>query len=198
MRASPEKKQERERVRHELMRATLRLSGTHGFAGLGLREVAREADIAPTSFYRHFTDIEELGRALIEQLVAPLVAELSRAVEEASQHGGDPVRALVDGVLLAAIGDPDLLRFVLAERYGVNALFRRRLRDSLAELTGTLQRCLPWLGVTAADAALLVLLEGCNSLLESAPELRIEARETLSPPLRSTLATMLGTPPEEA
>ena len=130
------------------MRATLRLAGTHGFSGLGLREVAREADIAPTSFYRHFTDIEELGRALIELPVAQLVSELAQHVEEAAQHAGDPVRTLVEGLLLKTLADPDLMRFVLAERYGVNALFRRKLREQLALLTGMLQRSLPWVAAT--------------------------------------------------
>ena len=36
-------------------------------ASLSLREVAREAGIAPNSFYRHFKDIDELAISLIDR-----------------------------------------------------------------------------------------------------------------------------------
>ena len=57
MRPSPHKQEEKERVPLSLLDAALTLGATHGFASLGLREVARAADIAPTSFYRHFADM---------------------------------------------------------------------------------------------------------------------------------------------
>ena len=34
---------------------------------MSLREVAREAGIAPNSFYRHFKDIDELAISLIDR-----------------------------------------------------------------------------------------------------------------------------------
>ncbi len=37
------------------------------FASLSLREVAREAGIAPTSFYRHFRDVDELGLTMVDE-----------------------------------------------------------------------------------------------------------------------------------
>ena len=40
---------------------------TKSISSLSLREVAREAGIAPNSFYRHFKDIDELAIALIER-----------------------------------------------------------------------------------------------------------------------------------
>ena len=42
------------------------LSAERSFSNLSLREVAREAGIAPTSFYRHFRDMEELGLTLVD------------------------------------------------------------------------------------------------------------------------------------
>ncbi len=54
--------------RQNLLDAALRLLGPNrSVSTLGLREVARAADIAPNSFYRHFRDIDELAVALIEQ-----------------------------------------------------------------------------------------------------------------------------------
>ena len=55
-------------TREELFQATLNLIGPQkSIASLSLREVAREAGIAPNSFYRHFKDIDELAIALIDR-----------------------------------------------------------------------------------------------------------------------------------
>ena len=37
------------------------LDENRSLSAISLREVAREAGIAPTSFYRHFKDMDELG-----------------------------------------------------------------------------------------------------------------------------------------
>lgn len=42
-------------------------SESHGMAGLSLREVTKLAGVSPTAFYRHFTDLEELGLAVLEE-----------------------------------------------------------------------------------------------------------------------------------
>ena len=43
------------------------LSAERSFTSLSLREVAREAGIAPTSFYRHFKDVDELGLTMVDE-----------------------------------------------------------------------------------------------------------------------------------
>ncbi|MPZ67865.1 MAG: TetR family transcriptional regulator, partial [Pseudonocardiaceae bacterium] len=50
--------QRKQRTRRALLDAALGLLDTHAFASLSLRQVAREAGIVPTAFYRHFTDME--------------------------------------------------------------------------------------------------------------------------------------------
>ena len=55
-------------TKEELFQATLNIIGSQkSIASLSLREVAREAGIAPNSFYRHFKDINELAIELIER-----------------------------------------------------------------------------------------------------------------------------------
>ena len=47
-------------TKEELFQAALNLIGPQkSIASLSLREVAREAGIAPNSFYRHFQDIDD-------------------------------------------------------------------------------------------------------------------------------------------
>lgn len=55
-------------TKDELFQAALNLIGPEkSIASLSLREVAREAGIAPNSFYRHFKDTDELAIELIER-----------------------------------------------------------------------------------------------------------------------------------
>ncbi len=71
----------------ELISAALKLVGPHrSISTLSLREVAREAGIAPNSFYRHFRDIDELAVALIELAGTSLRRILSEARQRASSE----------------------------------------------------------------------------------------------------------------
>ena len=73
--------------RQELIDAALTLIGPNrSISTLSLREVAREAGIAPNSFYRHFRDVDELAIALIEQTGSALRAIIGKARHEASIH----------------------------------------------------------------------------------------------------------------
>jgi AcrR family transcriptional regulator len=56
-------------TRKSLMDAALSLTGNgSNFSSISLREVAKNAGVVPTSFYRHFTDMEELGLNIIDDL----------------------------------------------------------------------------------------------------------------------------------
>ena len=55
--------------RGRLMEAALTLVGRgRHFASLGIREVTREAGVVPTSFYRHFRSMDDLGLQLVDEL----------------------------------------------------------------------------------------------------------------------------------
>ncbi|HEX6241161.1 MAG TPA: TetR family transcriptional regulator [Polyangiales bacterium] len=210
LRVNPEKKEEKERVAHTLLRATLRLASAHGFASLGLREVAREAAIAPTSFYRHFADMEQLGLALIHGLVARFLADFLERGREAWQTTGsdDPselVFALATHALAGVKADPELGRFLVAERVGAVASFRAAIAKQLEQLSNTLQqgfresathRPLP---AYAADALVVLILTACGRALDaeaSMPALGDELRQQLRLILTVTRASQgaAGTP----
>ncbi|MFA9203710.1 MAG: HTH-type transcriptional repressor FabR [Flavobacteriales bacterium] len=71
--------------REELLDAALHLVGPHrSISTLGLREIAREAGIAPNSFYRHFRDVDALAIALIERAGTELRSIIGEARQRAS------------------------------------------------------------------------------------------------------------------
>jgi AcrR family transcriptional regulator len=172
-RTSLQKKDERERVRAALLRAALRLGAIHGFASLGLREVAREAGIAPTSFYRHFADMQELGASLSGELVGAAIAELSQVLS-ASQ--GSWAAVLWDAMLAASVRDPELMRFFVAERVGASASLRASLQHQLASLASALAAASSSSAV-AADVAVVLLLDASARALDETEEQRPALRE---------------------
>jgi len=58
------------------MDAALRLCEDSSLVALSLRQVAKEVGIVPTAFYRHFSSIDDLGLALVEESFASLRAML--------------------------------------------------------------------------------------------------------------------------
>lgn len=101
--------------REDLLEAALRLLGPHrSVSTLGLREVAREANIAPMSFYRHFRDIDELAVALIEMSGESLrkVVEQAR-VSVATGHA--IVRGSVTAFMQQLRSEDGLLQVLLRE-----------------------------------------------------------------------------------
>jgi AcrR family transcriptional regulator len=178
VRINPEKKEDRERVARELLRVTLRLAAAHGFVSLGLREVSRAADIAPTSFYRHFADMEELGRELIESLAGPFVAGWIAGVDATVPAAADFSLAVANRALASAVEDPDLMRFILAERMGAIPTFRATLAAKLstvssavadsvtAQTSGPARPDLP----AISHAVVVLILEACGDLLDAGAE----------------------------
>ncbi len=58
--------EQKQLTRHALLDAARQLMESgRGFGSLSLREVAKSAGIVPTGFYRHFSDMDELGLALV-------------------------------------------------------------------------------------------------------------------------------------
>lgn len=183
MRVNPEKKEEKERVTHALLRATLRLAAAHGFVSLGLREVSRAADIAPTSFYRHFADMEELGLALIEDVAGKLLLDLVARAEQSPP--GRRVEAIATEILSSALADPELMRFIVSERVGAIPTFRVALGRQVSAIGTAVQRALDAergadeLPEALASAAMVLILEGANQLLDSGAQREAQVRGAL-------------------
>lgn len=177
-----ERKEEKEKVRRALLSATLRLAATYGFSSLSLREVAREAEIAPTSFYRHFEDMEQLGLALIEERVGPSLLGLVEPCRVA-KRAWDVPGLLVKGLFSWLDEDPELVRFMLAERVGsLEAtrvavgtrvdVFIDELRDAMRSAGS--DEAIP---LVVAEAIAVLAFEALLKALDASPEQRRSAHE---------------------
>ncbi|PZS17027.1 MAG: TetR family transcriptional regulator [Pseudonocardiales bacterium] len=146
--------QRKERTRQNLLDVTLRLIGHRSLASISLREVAREAGIVPTAFYRHFESIDALGVELVDESMRPL-RQMIRDTRRGTADKIDIIRGTV-AILGRQVRDhPAQFRFLSRERYGgVNAVRRAiatELRLFTSELTIDLARMTAGLDWTAED-----------------------------------------------
>jgi AcrR family transcriptional regulator len=101
--------------REDIMEAALKLAGPHrSVSSLSLREVAREAGIAPNSFYRQFRDMDELAVALIERAGESLRQIIGEARQRATSERS-VVRGSVEAFMEQLRSDDRLLQILLRE-----------------------------------------------------------------------------------
>lgn len=131
-------------TREKLLDAALRLIGPQrSVSTLTLREVAREAGVAPNSFYRHFPNVDALATALIEQAGE----SLRRIIWEARSHVGQDgslIRSSVE-TFMQQLGSGDqhlplLLREGTAASAGFKAAVDAQLLYFESELSSDLER----------------------------------------------------------
>ena len=118
-------------TKEELFQAALNLIGPQkSIASLSLREVAREAGIAPNSFYRHFKDIDELAIELIDRAGHVLRQILHQARLKASKQNSI-IRSSVEIFIEQLDADEGNLSLLLREAYTGSASYKLAVERQL-------------------------------------------------------------------
>ena len=114
-----------------MFQAALKLIGPQkSIASLSLREVAREAGIAPNSFYRHFKDIDELAIELIDSSATVLRQILLQARLKASKKSSI-VRSSIEVFIEQLDADEGYLSLLLREGYTGSASYKEAVEKQL-------------------------------------------------------------------
>ena len=127
----------KERTRQRLLDVTLRLIEDRSLASLSLREVAREAGVVPTAFYRHYASMDALGVDLVDDAMRPL-RQMIRDVRRGRAAHGDIIVDTVAVLAKQVREHPDQFRFLTRERYGGVAAVRRAIATELRLFTSEL------------------------------------------------------------
>lgn len=139
--------------RDDLLAAALRLIGPHrSVSSLSLREVTREAGIAPNSFYRQFRDMDELTVALIDLAGRSLRRIIGAARDRVATRRGI-VRGSIEAFMEQLRADDKLLHVLLREgTVGSNA-FKQAVDRELTYFEDELRTDL--VRLAAADGVVL-------------------------------------------
>ncbi|MGQ2911218.1 TetR family transcriptional regulator [Aeromicrobium sp.] len=152
-RAETTRQAQKERTRDAILAAALELSRDQGFAQISLRQVARQAGVVPTAFYRHFASMDELGLALVEQSFGTL-----RAMIRDAQRDPDTFADIIDAsaeILVRVVKQNKAhFGFVARERASgsdaVRQAIQRELELFISELAVVLAR-LPHIETWSAE-----------------------------------------------
>lgn len=170
---------QKEKTRRALIQAAMnQLSAEHGYASLSLREVAREAGIAPTSFYRHFQNMDELGLTLVDEGGLAL-RQLLRQSRQQIAKGGSIIRASVMTFMAFVANNPAIFRLLLQEKSGNSREFRlaiqREVEHFAAELVDYLvaeQKFARQLAELQADAIVRIVFSAGADAIDASPDER--------------------------
>lgn len=110
------------------------LDDNKSFTSISLREVARAANIAPTSFYRHFSDINELGLTLVDESGLAL-RQLMRQARQRLESGGSIIDISVNTFMEFILQNPNVFRLLLREHTGTSSSFRAAVMREIQHFT---------------------------------------------------------------
>lgn len=163
--------QQKEHTRLRLIDAALAMIGAgQTLDGLSLREVAKQAGIAPTSFYSHFADINALGIVLIDEACLALRQLMRQGRREMiAEDSNFAIRQSVLRFINHLDLNAGLLRLIVRERFGGNEDFRRTIARELRFIADELAEDIEQVVVEqkrvvidsrlVAEAAVLVLFD---------------------------------------
>jgi TetR/AcrR family transcriptional repressor of nem operon len=93
-------KSSRRQLSHErILDAAARAVRQHGYTGVGVADVMKEAGLTHGGFYAHFKSRDALLAAAVEHAGADSARIMSRRMAALLERGASPVRALVEAYL---------------------------------------------------------------------------------------------------
>ncbi|QCZ92548.1 HTH-type transcriptional repressor FabR [Salinimonas iocasae] len=133
------RQEQKQKTRQSIIQAAFSLlDENRSLSAISLREVAREAGIAPTSFYRHFKDMDELGLTLVDEAGLAL-RQLMRQARSRIASGGGVIDTSVDTFIEFICANSNVFRLLLREHTGTSAAYRlavlREIQHFVEELT---------------------------------------------------------------
>ncbi len=170
--------------------AFLLLDENRSLSAISLREVAREAGIAPTSFYRHFKDMDELGLTLVDEAGLAL-RQLMRQARRRIASGGGVIHTSVETFMEFIAANKNVFRLLLREHTGTSSAYRlavfREIQHFIDELTDYIieQQGLEYAcAYLQADAMVRLVFSAGAEALDADEKLRSEIGERVKAQLR--------------
>jgi TetR/AcrR family transcriptional repressor of nem operon len=146
----------KEETRERILRAAARAIRKHGYEGVGVADVMKEAGLTHGGFYAHFESRDALLAAAADQAGAESIETLTRAIAVAKP--GQELIALVDTYLsdghVAAPEQGCAIAAAGSEVPRQQAEVRRAASRRIKDIIGLIERQFPEWGSAAHDKAM--------------------------------------------
>lgn len=187
----------KQQTRQNLIDAALGLlNQQRSFGSLSLREVAREAGLAPNAFYRHFDDMEDLGLALVD-VAGQTLRSVMRDARQKMAGSESTITTSVNAFFEHVAREPQLFHMLLREQGSGSESWRRAIRTEIRYFTNELAEDLERLGAAqkrpvhdpydTADAMVAITFGGAGMALSMSDDSRAELAARLMQQLRMIL-----------
>ncbi len=102
------------------------------YSSISLRQVTRQVGVVPTAFYRHFEDMEELGKSLVEDELGEALATLREHMQFGRKRTHDnQIAKSVQLFFKAVDAQPRYWQFIASERFGGSKAVRLAIAEQL-------------------------------------------------------------------
>jgi len=118
------------RTRNQVLDAALRLFDEHGYLGVRVEDIATEAGVSRATFYKHFTEREQVLAELFERLLGAEEALAPEPPADASQTTERQIVGLVEAAVRRMLEQERLARFVYSLPVRHSALLRAGARTT--------------------------------------------------------------------
>lgn len=131
------REERKEATRRAIISAALRLLEERSFGALSLREVTREAGIAPAAFYRHFDSMDALGLVLIDESFRSL-RDMLRGARAGKLDPAHVIESSAE-ILIGSVNERrEHWRFIARERSSGDSVLRYAIRTEIRLITAEL------------------------------------------------------------
>lgn len=127
------REEKKRQTRQSLIEAALMLVGRgENFTGISIREVAKNAGVVPTSFYRHFSDMEALGLEIVDDIGMMLRKKLRLVRRQSEHYNGTLTRRSVELFSYFVCEHRNHFYFLYQCRAGGTPRLRTAIRNELS------------------------------------------------------------------
>ena len=185
MTAKKSREQQKQETRQNIINAAFAcLDAEKSLSSLSLREIARNAGIAPTSFYRHFKDVNDLGMTLVDE-AGLMLRQLMRSARRRITQESNAIDTSVDTLMEFINENKNVFRVLLREHTGTSAEFRsavqREIQHFIKELSDYImhrQKISQQLADLQSEAMVMIVFSAGAQALDAQPNQQIVIAES--------------------
>ncbi|WP_010179895.1 HTH-type transcriptional repressor FabR [Glaciecola sp. HTCC2999] len=170
------REQQKQETRQNIINAAFScLDAEKSLSSISLREIARVAGIAPTSFYRHFKDVNDLGMTLVDE-AGLMLRQLMRSARRRITADSNAIDISVDTLMEFISENKNVFRVLLREHTGTSAEFRsavqREIQHFIKELSDYImhrQQISQQLADLQSEAMVMIVFSAGAQALDAQP-----------------------------